>query len=201
MLQILHVTDVNMHVTCTSLASKSATLCCSCARARESGRVHTQRQGMEGHRVRSYVNRLMYTARAVGESRVPRRRAPSTAGRTRLDIRDLPPRKRPAMRTRTRPAMRTRTRPAKHESHHVNMRFCDFNVLRDQWRRQEQSRVRDAHAICARRSDHDLGQLRSHHVSSEDASAGRVRVRMAGRVTMSTCDFFSTCMSTCSTFS
>ena len=41
--------------------------------------------------------------------------------------------------------------------------------MRDQWRRQEQSRVRDAHAICARRSDHDLGQLRSHHVSAHDA--------------------------------
>ena len=41
--------------------------------------------------------------------------------------------------------------------------------MRDQWRRQLQSRVRDAHAICARRSDHDLGQLRSHHVSAHDA--------------------------------
>jgi len=41
--------------------------------------------------------------------------------------------------------------------------------MRNQWRRQEQSRVRDAHAICERRSDHDLGQLRSHHVSAHDA--------------------------------
>ena len=45
-------------------------------------------------------------------------------------------------------------------------RAQDVRCVRDQWRRQEQSRVRDAHAICARMSDHDLGQLRSHHVSA-----------------------------------
>ena len=45
-------------------------------------------------------------------------------------------------------------------------RAQDVRCVRDQWRRQEQSRVRDAHAICARMSDHDPGQLRSHHVSA-----------------------------------
>jgi hypothetical protein len=53
--------------------------------------------------------------------------------------------------------------------------------VRDQWRRQEQSRVRDAHAICARRSDHDLGQLRSHHVSAQGAVPTTVPLKGFGR--------------------
>ena len=118
-LQILHVTDVNMHVTCTSLASKSATLCCSCAHARESGRVHTQRQGMEGHRVRSYEQIDVHRACCWREQGAAGTRAlhgrAHEAGNPRPAPTDAPchaPASRPAMRTRTRPAVHTRTRPA-----------------------------------------------------------------------------------------